>query len=310
MLYLFYGDSQYLIDQEINKVIKDNEIDEINISKYELDSTNFKDIIEDAVTVSMFSDKKMIIVSDAYFFTTDKRVGDVSLFEEYFKNTNSDVIIIFKVNNIKLDERKKVTKLIRKIGNVIEYKNGSDINNIVKQMFSGYQISNNTINLLIDRVGNDMYALENEINKIKLYKEDKDIKDEDIINLTSENIDADLFKLLDYIINHDKEKALILYREMVKTNLEPIQIIISLANKYRLMYEVKEMAISGMNNDEIAKELSQNPKYIYMLLKNSQKYTSDSLLKLISALANLDYEIKSSSIDKNLAFELFILTYL
>lgn len=308
MLYLLYGDVLYLINKEITKIIEQNEIEDINISKYELDSTNFKDIIEDASTISLFSDKKLIIVDNAYIFTSKDKAGDITIFEEYFNNYNPDTIIIFKLNESKLDERKKIVKLIRKIGTVKDFNKGDDINKIIIDLLNEYKTSKENINLLIERVGSDIYQLQNEIEKIKLYKgDDKDITKEDIINLTSENIEVDLFKLMDAIIDDNKEKALIYYKEMIKLNMEPIQIIVALANKYRLMYQSKELSISGYNENEIGKELNQNPKYIYMLLKTGKKYTSDKLLNLLKQLAELDYKIKSGKVDKTIAFELFIL---
>ena len=73
MLYLLYGDS-FKVNNEINKVIKDNNIDDINISKYDMDATNYKDIIDDANSVSLFDEQKLII--DRYF--NDLTQGEVA----------------------------------------------------------------------------------------------------------------------------------------------------------------------------------------------------------------------------------------
>lgn len=309
MLYLLYGDMLYLIDKEIDKIIKDNDIDDINISKYDLDAFNYKDIIEDASTMSLFATKKVIIVNNASIFTSANKTIDTTIFEEYFTNYNPDTILIFKLNESKLDERKKVTKLIRKIGSVKEYNKGDDLKKIVKDLFDNYKISNETINELINRVGEDVYILKQEIDKIKIYKgSDLEITHDDIINLTSENIESDMFKLMDAIVDDNKEEAINLYHEMLKYNLEPIQIIITLANKYRLMYQAKELSIKGYKEEEICRELNQsNPKYMYVLIKNGKKYDSNRLKELLGQLADLDYSIKSSNVNKDLAFELFIL---
>lgn len=308
MLYLLYGDVHYLIDKEITKILNDNKIEDINISKYELDNTNYKDIIEDASTISLFAAKKAIIVSNAYLFTSDIKSLDLTLFEEYFNNYNPDTILIFKLNEPKIDERKKVVKLIKKIGVVKDYNQNNDLNKIVLDMFDNYKISSSLITLLIDRVGTDIYTLKNEIDKIKLYKNnDLDITEEDIIDLTSENIEADLFKLIDAIIDDNKEQGITLYKEMLKYNLEPIQIIVSLANKFRLIYQVKELSLRGYNQGDIASLLHQKPGYIYFLMQQGKKYSSDKLVSLLKDLSELDYQIKSGNVDKTLAFELFIL---
>ena len=74
-------------------------------------------------------------------------------------------------------------------------------NNILKEMFGDYKIDNLTLNYLKDRVGNNLDILSSEIEKIKIYKDnDKIITKEDITNLTSKNIDIDIFELIESII--------------------------------------------------------------------------------------------------------------
>ena len=69
MIYAFYGNEPFLINKEINKIIKDNNISDFNISNYDLSEFSLQDIIDDALTVSLFDEKKAIIVNNAYIFT-------------------------------------------------------------------------------------------------------------------------------------------------------------------------------------------------------------------------------------------------
>ncbi len=59
--------------------------------------------------------------------------------------------------------------------------------------------------LLVDRVGNNLYELHQEIEKLKQYKDaDKTITKDDIINVTVKNVDVDIFNLIDNIISKKK----------------------------------------------------------------------------------------------------------
>ena len=108
-------------------------------------------------------------------------------------------------------------------------------------MFDNYKIDNNCINLLVDRVGNNLEILHQEIEKIKQYKDkDLNISKEDIINLTSKNIENDFFALIENIVSKNKEKAMESYFEIIKDE-EPIKIIVVLANKFRLIYQAKRL---------------------------------------------------------------------
>ena len=302
MIYLLYGTEKYLIDLEINKIIKQHKIDGINIIKYDLDIDFFKEVIDDCQTISLFSNKKLIIVDNPF---TELSKEDENLLGNYINSHNLDTILILRCS--KLDERKKIIKLLMKKVTVKEFNNTNLIEK-VKNMFDDFDIKNDTINLLIERVGSDLNLLHNEIEKIKIYKDnDKNITKEDIISLTHKNIDLDVFKLIDNIVNHDKEKSLELYNELLKNGSEPIAIIVMLANQFRIMYQAKELIKKGYTEKDIASTINIHPYRVKLALQNSRSYDSKVLLKYLSDLAQLDIDIKSGNIDKNLGLELFIL---
>ena len=68
-MYLFYGTESFLINEEIKRIIKKENINDINIIKYDLENTKIEDIIEDASSISLFGDKKLIICYNSYIFT-------------------------------------------------------------------------------------------------------------------------------------------------------------------------------------------------------------------------------------------------
>ncbi len=311
MNYLFYGEEQLLINNEIEKMINDNKIDDFNISKYNLEETLLKDIIEDANTTSLFSDKKLIIVDNSYIFirTTKKVIEqDTDLLMEYLNNANPDTIIVFIINNDKLDSVKKICKLMKEKGSIKEFNTPTNINNYVSKLFDDYKIDNNNINLLTKRVGNNLNILKEEIDKLKLYKiDDKTINKEDIINLTNKNIDLNIFTFIDNIINKNKNDALNTYKEMLKLNEEPIKIIIMLANKFRLMYQACELSKKGFPIDDIATKLNAKRYPVQLALEKGYRYDSEVLLHHLDELANLDSNIKMGLVDKEIALELFIL---
>ena len=59
--------------------------------------------------------------------------------------------------------------------------------------------------------------------------------------------------------------------------------------------------------NDIAGILDIHPYRIKLALENVYNYSSDSLLKYLSAIADLDYSIKIGETDAALGLELFIL---
>ena len=304
MVYLLYGINEFAIQKEIEKITKD--FDKMNISKYDLAEDDIKDVINDAETFSMFADKKVVIAENATIFTSSGS-GDLETLENYLAHINTSTILIFTINEEKVDERKKITKKIKKDYKLISFNQNETPNNLVKSLLNGYNITSSNINLLIDRVGTNSLILENEVNKIKLYKDDKTITKEDILNLTTKRPEIDIFKLIDDIVMINKDEALEIYNEMLKVNEEPLKIVILLASQFRLMYQAKELAKKGYSEKNISELLKVHPYRVKLALQKGKKYKAETLLNYLNTLADIDIAIKTGKTDKNLALELFLL---
>lgn len=304
MVYLLYGINEFAIQKEIEKITKD--FDKMNISKYDLAEDEIKDVINDAETFSMFADKKVVIAENATIFTSSGS-GDLETLENYLAHINTSTILIFTINEEKVDERKKITKKIKKDYKLISFNQNETPNSLVKSLLNGYNITSSNINLLIDRVGTNSLILENEVNKIKLYKDDKTITKEDILNLTTKRPEIDIFKLIDDIVMKNKDEALEIYNEMLKVNEEPLKIVILLASQFRLMYQAKELAKKGYSEKNISELLKVHPYRVKLALQKGKKYKAETLLNYLNTLADIDIAIKTGKTDKNLALELFLL---
>ena len=307
MIYLLYGTEDFLIKKELSNLKKN--IDQNDIVYFDLDEDSLKNIVDSANTMSLFSNKRMIIVDNSNIFSgNEKKREDVKYLEEYINNPNDNTILIFVLNNDSLDNRKKIVSLIKEKGKVIEFNDNYDVYKIVKEMFDNYNISFSDIRLLVNRVGSNLNILNNEIEKIKTYKDsDLNITSDDIYNLTTKTIDTDIFNLIDNIILNNKKEAIESYYEMIKLGEEPIKIIVLLSNQFRLMYQVKLLSSNRYGIFDMMKILNQKKYPIEKALEKSRKYDKSIILKKLYELAELDINIKSGKIDKDIALELFIL---
>lgn len=306
MIYLLYGTLDVLITDYIQKIISKYKINDLNISKYTAND-NLENIIEDANTISLFGDKKLIIINNNNLFVGKKSINTTNL-ENHIMNNNPNTILIFIVNEEKLDTRRKLYKNIQAKGKIIEFNKITNINTYIKKLFDGYTITGDSINLLIKRVGSDLNHLKNEIEKIKVYKiEDKIISEKDIIDCTIEKIDINIFNFIDNIIKKNKSETIKIYKELLKIGEEPIKIIALLGNQFRLMYQAKLLTNKGYSEDDIASLLQVKRYPVHLAIQKSYRYSKEILIDNLEQLAGLDIKIKSGEIDKSLALELFLL---
>lgn len=306
--YLLYGTDKSIINNELDKII--DKLGTSDVIRYSLLDTLIEDIVMDAATISMFSNKKIIIIDDAVFLCANKTIDKIEVLEEYFNNYNKDSYLIFIVNKEKVDTRKKIYKEIKKNGTVIEFNKGntnyvvSYINDYVKS--NGYKI--NDIKYFINIVGTNLDNIKNELDKLFMYRLDsRKISNEDIDLVTIKNQEDEIFNLTDAVILGDVKKALVLLEEFLNKSYDEIQILSLLASQFRFLFQVKRLANKNKRYDEIAKILEVNPYRVKFTINKLYTYNEDMLLEKIKKLGKIDYDIKLGIMDKRLAIEMFIL---
>lgn len=303
MIYLLYGINDYEIKEQIKQLIKKYKIDNINVVNYTLDN-NIKGIIDDASTISLFSDIKAIIVNGNIL---DTSLNNKAYLEAYLNNYNPNTLLIFTIFSEKIDTRTKIYKLIDKHGKVLSFNKSINTFSFVKSKLSGYTITNNDIQLIIKRIGNNYDLLNQEIEKLITYKNDLIITSNDIIEVCSNNVDTNIFKFMDDIIYKRKKNALITYHELLKQNEEPIKIVTMLANNFRLMYQASNLLKKGYSEADIMKITGKGSYPIKLAIEKSYNYDNKVLLHILEELADLDYQMKTNETNKNTVLELFIL---
>jgi len=193
-------------------------------------------------------------------------------------------------------------------GKIIEFNNDVNTDVIIKEELKDYNIDYKDIILLKDRISSNPLIIKNELDKIKLYKgDDKNITSWDIINLTNKSVSTDIFKFIDNIIKKNREDAITMYHNMLLMKEEPLKIIIMLADQFRIMYQAKELMMKGHSEKSITDILKIHPYRVKLAIQNGRNYSSSVLLKYINELALLDIGIKTGTLNKDLALELFLL---
>ena len=307
--YLLYSGDGAILNKEINDLEKKLDISDTDIIYYNIDDID--GIINEASTIGMFSLNKFIIINMDSYFKDKKDIPNINLLENYFDSYNSNSYLVFVCNSDSIDSRKKIVNLIKKYGIVKKLEVDDNylndyVNNYLKD--NGYKINNGDVVYFINRVGNNINNVTNELDKLMLYKiNDKIINRNDIDLLTVENIDDSIYDLVNCILKNDNEKAIKLYNNFIDNGMDVNQIVAIVAAQIRLLYQVKRLYNSGKSNDEIAKILEFKSVYrVKYLLSDSYYYSESDLVKYLSKLADIDNAIKTSNGDGNMLMQLFI----
>lgn len=307
--YLLYSGDGAILNKEINDLEKKLDISDNDIIYYNIDDID--GIINEASTIGMFSLNKFIIINMDSYFKDKKDIPNINLLENYFDSYNSNSYLVFVCNSDSIDSRKKIVNLIKKYGIVKKLEVNDNylndyVNNYLKD--NGYKINNGDVVYFINRVGNNINNVTNELDKLMLYKiNDKIINRNDIDLLTVENIDDSIYDFVNCILKNDNEKSIKLYNNFIDNGMDVNQIVAIIAAQIRLLYQAKRLYNSGKSNDEIAKILEFKSVYrVKYLLNDSYYYSESDLVKYLSKLADIDNAIKTSNGDGNMLMQLFI----
>ena len=301
----------YSIDDTSNKIGPIKVKSDNKSAKCEKIEVEYIDKNNEALTISMFSANKLIVIDSTIYLSQKKDIENINLLENYFNNYNSNSYLVFVSNSDTIDSRKKLVKFINSNGTTKKVEANNEylsdyVNDYLKK--KNYKMSSMDINIFINRVGNNIDNIKNELDKLMLYKiNDKVINNSDIMLLTEENTDNSVYDLVSALLRNNNSKAIKLYKNFVMNGIDLNQIIAIIASQIRLLFQVKRLYNSGKSNDEIAKILEFKSVYrVKYLLSDSYYYSEDTLIKYLSKLSNIDRDIKINNIDGNILLELFI----
>lgn len=302
-IYLIISTDLVTYDNQINEIIKKNP--NSTILRYDLEEVPIEKLIEDLDTYNFLENQKIVIGLHASFLHTDKKDAvshNLHSLEKYLNNPSPDNILILVTDSV--DKRKKIVTELLASCEVID----KDLSpkDVIMNNLEDYEMDRKAINLLIEYC-HDKERIITELEKLKLYKlEEKKITEEDIKEVVSKDIDDNIFTLVDFIINGKKKEAFEVYNELLLRGEQVANIIPKLANKIRLIYQVKVFLGEGKSDLEISKLLKMHPYPIKLAREVSYKYSDKLILEYLNKLADLDYNLKSGKGSPNIIFETFI----
>ena len=304
--YLLEGIDFVAKNKEEEKIIEKEKFRESSLSIYDMEETSLDKALEDLDTYNFLSDKKTIIIRniDSIKYDDYKELFD-HLFK-YIDNPISDNLLIIEAR--KLNGTYKITKELKKKCKYVEIEVNSK--SFIKNEFKGYDINQNSINLLDDYCLGDITKIKSECDKLKNYKfDEKKITTDDIKLLVVKKLGDSqelTFSFTRSIANKDKQDALKKYKELLEYNIEPLSIIGLLASQIRIIYQVKILDEKGMRDKDIASTLGEKEFRVKKTRELIGLYSKEELLKMMQKLADIDLKIKTTDTDPNTEIELFI----
>lgn len=316
MIIFLYGPDSYRLKENLDIIIGAYQKKyENHISYYSLDlsgGSNFDELANAVKSISFFDEPKLIVVKNSF------SIGPsfLSLFSDLADNLklphDKKTVVVF-VENKKQNELQKMNKdlhsfltdkqnLIRNI----EPLNGAQLASWIRSKFKekGHTASKTVVDLLIDNIGNESWALANEIEKLCNYKPKDAITEKDVNLLTSYQGESSIFDLVDAVGNLNKARAFEMAYRLLNTGHDGYYLLSMLTGHFENLLSVSDMLsrsqASGngsLASNVVAQKCGLHPFVAKKAMTQSQRFTREELVKKFNHLADLDIKSKNGAVN-------------
>lgn len=302
-VYLLAGPQALLIERyidELRNTIEKN-FPAYQQFTYHTESDSIEKILGIANNYSIFQETRLIVLKNCEKLKKD----DISAIEKYIDSAANDCFLVLFSNESNKPKFKKNKNLVSQI-----FKSGeqNDQKIVREAELIGLKLTPKAAHELQKLLGDDLKIINNELLKIAQYFRDKEIiNDKDLMGFITKRSHDDIFQLINFIAGKNKKSAVKVLNELRSINYDPVSIVSTLSWRIRQIWHLKELSKSGMNENEVIKQLKISSGALYYLKKQSANFSPHSLTTAVSSLAKLDKEMKSFSQDKYNLISRFIL---
>ena len=307
------------LKKEISKNIGYDPSD-LNYSYFDMKEASYVDVELDLVSLPFFADEKIVILDHLLDLTTAKKryLTDEELkqFESYLERpSESTRLVIFAEG--KLDSKRRLVKLLKRDAQIIEAATPKEQD--LKRYFSsqaqemGLQFVGDALDQLLLKSGYDFGELQKNLAFLKAYKEDGQIRLEDIEEAVPKTLQDNIFDLTQMILQRRIDQARALVKDFRLQGEDEIKLIAILLSQFRMFSQVKIFSEEGQSESQIVTSLSElsgrkiNPYQVKFALRDSRRISLAFLKQAMMILIETDYAIKNGSYDKDYLFDLALL---
>ena len=306
IFYLLYGKNEGLKTECINQILERNDGKVFNYEEKQIKDET-ESFYENVLSGSLFESNKVIIINRA----SDK------IFEITQNLINRNLINIKIIINADiLETRSKLRSLFEKNKDLVCIPTYPDNNETLSKLATIFfkkediPISQQNINIIVDKCNGDRNNLNNELNKIKSYiLNKKKISAQEILRLINLTENFEVSELIDNCLAKNNNKIINILSENNYSPEDCIMILRTFLSKTKRMLK---LAIELEKNKDINKTINSAKPPIFWKDKEIvkvqlNKWKTKKIKELIKNINNVELEIKKNFNNSILIVTNFIL---
>lgn len=300
-VYFFYGEEDFNIEQEIEKLKKGLDKNFLEMSFKTYNNPKFPDLISILRTQPMMFGKMLVVINCLDYFSKtfdDKEMKQIAeVLEE--NNDNLDIVFVAQLKRDegkKLDSRKKFFKTLSKYNAqefavIPTYKTAELEGWIVKQAkVKKLKMDTGAATAMISQIGNNLRQLDTELGKLQLMAYPQNVVTPEMVKEICIS-NEDLFAFSDYLLEGKKDLALREYRKLLEKKycMEIISTLQTMLRRW-IILKAKSSECTPM---ELSRLTGQHEYVVKLTLQKLKKTNLKDLVKLKQNITEAEFKIKS-----------------
>lgn len=331
MIYIMYGKDTYTLQQDLRKVKEQYasvELMEANTSVLDGSQLTADQLLDICNAAPFLHTHRLVIVegllgrfeqgtssgrkTSKIRSRSKQEIKEWQSFTDYFKTGIPDsTVLVFIDGDVNRKGNNPLLTLIGPYAQVRTYPlvKGDRLKSWIQKnvVDRGGTISPAAIDLLIELTGSDLWSLNNELDKLVSFSENRHIKDDDVKNVTCYTGEVNIFLLVDAVLERRSKTAHELLHRLYQTGAVPSYIITMINRQLRMIVMVKDLS-QRMSKTQI-KSAAGIPSDMALdrTVKQAKSYSMEHIKTAYHKLLEADIAIKSGKyVDEDLTVELLV----
>jgi len=320
-LFLFTGLETFLIHEQINiwsDAFKDKYGGDMNLNTINGLESDIGEMIAQIGATPFLADKRLIFIEGLPEFAKVKkknkkskdkdkitkkdeiRDSQLKKLADYLDQIPDTSVVVFVQANP--DKRKSLYKKIVQLGNVKSFEtlNGLTLIKWVKNRIQKYgaKLDTTLAEYLISLTGQNLWRIDNELNKLSSFCADKLIDKNAIDKVVVPTIETNIFHLTDALGSRDQKKAIQNLHRSLSAGDSLRQVFYMIVRQFRLFIQVGGYLANYPNSNpgNIASSLKLHPFVAKNTMGQLRHFKINELKEAYEKLLDIDVGLKTSKI--------------
>ena len=319
MILVYFGNNEFSINISIEKIIDDSGKEVLMIDNEKIDLLEFQNII---YNVPLINDGRVVLVKNLLcrIFDESNSLDWIPILKGSLEVPGNSMLLFSDFfTDDTLTNKFRKSKFFKELNDISEIHEsllpkgrGSRaqvlnwINLRSKEL--GMEINSKQSSKIENMLERDFFSIDQELKKLALYTQGRNVKDDDIENIISGSKNEIIFNVLDQIINGNYLKAIPVIRKLYVQGVTSGELVFLLISSLHRILQIRSLIDEGIKDGEsISSTVGlTNNYYFKKLMQQAFQKTTNNLFILLEELFVLEKKLKTQAVDEKDEFELFL----